>query len=45
VILLFCPREEGQVMAKTFLSGVVVKETLVKARRKWIFGVILVNLV
>ena len=28
-------------MAKAFVSGVVPKETLVKARRKWIFWVIL----
>ena len=32
-------------MAKTFLSGVVLKETFVKARRKWIFHFICANLV
>jgi membrane-bound lytic murein transglycosylase MltF len=32
-------------MAKTSLSGVVLKETLVKVRRKWIFHFICANLV
>ena len=32
-------------MAKKFISGVVLKETFVKFRRKWIFRFIFVNLV
>jgi len=32
-------------MAKKFISGVVLKETFVKFRRKWIFRFILLNLV
>ncbi len=32
-------------MAKTFLSGVVLKETFAKIRRRWIFHFILANLV
>ncbi len=32
-------------MAKTFLSGVVLKETFAKVRRRWIFHFILANLV
>jgi hypothetical protein len=36
---------EEKHMAKTSLSGVVLKETFVKARRKWIFHFILANLI
>ncbi|MGD0915662.1 MAG: hypothetical protein ABSB22_04295 [Thermodesulfobacteriota bacterium] len=32
-------------MAKKSLYGVVLKETFVKARRKWIFCLILANMV
>jgi soluble lytic murein transglycosylase-like protein len=45
VILLFCPSEERRVMAKTSRSGVVLKETFLKARRRWIFLFILTALV
>jgi hypothetical protein len=37
--------EEVQFMGKTSLSGVVLKETVVKVRRKWIFHFILANLI
>ena len=36
-------RKEGRVLGKNSLSGVVLKETFARVRRKWIFLFILVN--
>jgi soluble lytic murein transglycosylase-like protein len=43
--IIFDPREERQMMTKISISGVVLKETFVKVRRKWISRFIFANLV
>jgi hypothetical protein len=42
---IFCSKEEGHVMEKKSHSGVVLKETFLKVRRRGIFSFILMNLV